>query len=104
MVMQWYRGSLPPDDGVLVMIHRPDASEPVWIGHHDDERGEWLTAEGVPVSVRSWAPLPEPPAAEETCEHGVPEGDYCRPCNRAYKQAALEAESVSETVPVDCPP
>jgi hypothetical protein len=25
------------------------------------------------------------------CEHGVPDGEYCEPCNREYKRAAREA-------------
>jgi hypothetical protein len=24
------------------------------------------------------------------CEHGVPEGDWCEPCNKEYKRAARE--------------
>lgn len=24
------------------------------------------------------------------CEHGVAEGEYCRPCNAEYKRAAIE--------------
>ena len=28
----------------------------------------------------------------EACEHGVQEGDYCEPCNRAYKDAARDLE------------
>jgi hypothetical protein len=26
------------------------------------------------------------------CEHGVLDGDWCEPCNKAYKEAAKEAE------------
>lgn len=92
--MQWYAGSMPPDDGVLVLVHCPEESEPVWIGNHDDESGEWFTAEGKRVDVVSWAPMPDPPEAPETCEHGVPDGDFCEPCNHEYKRA--ERDSVAE--------
>ena len=27
------------------------------------------------------------------CEHGVKEGDWCEPCNRAYKEAAKESDN-----------
>jgi hypothetical protein len=27
------------------------------------------------------------------CEHGIPDGDFCEPCNREYKRAAQEAET-----------
>ena len=30
---------------------------------------------------------PTPP-----CEHGVADGEYCEPCNREYKRAAVESE------------
>lgn len=26
----------------------------------------------------------------DVCEHGVPTGDFCKPCNREYKRAAIE--------------
>jgi hypothetical protein len=29
-------------------------------------------------------------AISEQCEHGVRDGEYCRPCNRAYRQAELD--------------
>ncbi len=29
----------------------------------------------------------------DVCEHGVPDGEYCRPCNLEYKRAAAEYES-----------
>lgn len=28
--------------------------------------------------------------ADDICEHGVKDGDYCEPCNRAYKDAAAD--------------
>lgn len=28
----------------------------------------------------------------ERCEHDVPDGEYCEPCNREYKRAAAEFE------------
>ncbi len=28
----------------------------------------------------------------EMCEHGVDDGEYCEPCNQAYKSAAAEHE------------
>jgi hypothetical protein len=31
--------------------------------------------------------------APDLCEHGIPEGEYCGPCNRAYKEAAREHDA-----------
>lgn len=28
------------------------------------------------------------------CEHGIEDGEYCKPCNLEYKRAAKEVESV----------
>jgi hypothetical protein len=40
-----------------------------------------------PAIAREWlGDMPHPVA----CEHGVPDGDWCEPCNQAYKAAALE--------------
>lgn len=32
-------------------------------------------------------------AALDVCEHGVQDGDWCEPCNKEYKRAAVENES-----------
>ena len=34
------------------------------------------------------AQLAKPQA--ERCEHGIADGEYCEPCNREYKRAAVE--------------
>ena len=94
--MEWYSGTLPPDVGLCVLIHCPGESEPVWLGYHDDAAGEWITAEGNPVYVQSWAPLPEPPAEEtEALESGrvSKEGAYSWICACGKSYAAESADA-----------
>jgi hypothetical protein len=38
-----------------------------------------------------YEPLPD------HCEHGVADGDWCEPCNRAYKEAAAASSEVRGT-------
>lgn len=33
------------------------------------------------------------PPRPDVCEHGIPEGDWCETCNRAYKEAAADPEN-----------
>lgn len=50
---------LPPADTV-VLVHEPEAVEPVWFGLHDG--GRWLSFEGRRMGeVRHWQPLPSAP-------------------------------------------
>ena len=45
-----------------------------------------LTARLAEVEARLRKYEPE----ADKCEHGVAEGDWCEPCNKAYKEAADE--------------
>lgn len=51
-----------PDDNTTVMIHHPDASEPVWLGYcetADDGETEWFNiSERYPAEVTLWMDLP----------------------------------------------
>ncbi len=35
------------------------------------------------------------------CEHGIPDGDWCEPCNREYKRAAAEEDDRENIAPGD---
>lgn len=48
-----------PDADETVLVATIDNTEPVWLGYYDGER--WLDAEGIPVNVSHWAPMPEAP-------------------------------------------
>ena len=48
---------------------------------------EHLTARLAEVEALLRKYEPEP----DKCEHGVAEGDWCEPCNKAYKEAADDA-------------
>lgn len=51
-----------PDSDLMVLVHCPTDSEPVWLGFHDGTF--WLTAEGDYLNegfVAHWMNLPEPP-------------------------------------------
>ena len=56
------RDSLP-DAEITVLIHAPNASEPVWLGFHDGEF--WRSVDAVALvgtnKVTHWADLPGPP-------------------------------------------
>ena len=32
-------------------------------------------------------------AAKARCEHGIPEGEFCEPCNKAYKAAMADPDN-----------
>jgi hypothetical protein len=49
-----------PDDDTIVLIHAPDANEPIWLGYHDGGDG-WRLAEGFMARVTHWMELPKPP-------------------------------------------
>lgn len=53
---------------------------------------ERLEAENEQLLARLRHYEPEP----GKCEHGVAEGDWCEPCNKAYKEAAIEAAKGGE--------
>jgi len=56
--LQWHTADEQlPDDGITVLVHAPDDSEPVWPGYH--EGGRWLSAEGFEIAnVIEWAEMP----------------------------------------------
>ena len=50
-----------PDAELSVLVHAPDADEPVWLGFHDGECWRWVSAEPIPTKVTHWMAIPEPP-------------------------------------------
>lgn len=72
--MSWINAKThTPDDDLIVLIHCPQWSEPVWFGFIC--KGQWYTAEGETIDcVAHWQELPEPPEAEE-------EESICPRCN-----------------------
>jgi hypothetical protein len=55
-------GDQLPDSDTTVLIHRPDADEPVWMGYHDGDI--WRTVDGgaiAPGQVRDWCDMPKGP-------------------------------------------
>ena len=61
--MTWTPSTTPPDADTTVLIHCPDADEPVWLGWFDGENWYAVDSSG-PLKVTHWAPMPEPPAAK----------------------------------------
>ena len=47
-----------PDAETAVLVCAADCSEPVWIGIYEDGEWGWRSAEGLPISVTHWAPMP----------------------------------------------
>jgi hypothetical protein len=39
----------------------------------------------------------------DKCEHGVPDGEWCEPCNRDYKEAAYRMAIFDDLSPEDTP-
>jgi len=57
-----------PDDGVIVQVFAPGASEPVWLGYLEED-GEWYTGDGgTCYKVTHWRELPAPPAVPAELE------------------------------------
>lgn len=55
-------GREKPDSDLTVLLHAPDANDPVWPGYWDDNEKAWIWAEGAPVGdqmVKAWADLPK---------------------------------------------
>lgn len=52
-----------PDDDQIVLVHAPDATEPVWLGFHHRETESWVWAEGADIleKVTHWMEIPEVP-------------------------------------------
>ncbi len=50
-----------PDSEQSVLVHAPDADEPVWLGFHDGECWRWASAERIETEVTHWMTIPEPP-------------------------------------------
>lgn len=52
-----------PDDDITVLVHAPEASEPVWPAFYDAEQGGWVWIDGsyVAVEVKAWMEFPAPP-------------------------------------------
>ena len=64
-VINWHlaRGgeTKEPDEGLVVMVNVPEASEPIWLGYLD--AGEWRYPDGslIEGDVEHWAEMPEGP-------------------------------------------
>lgn len=52
-----------PDVDLTVLLFDAKASEPVWIGYHDDNLEDWFYANGVKAKPTHWANFPEGPKA-----------------------------------------
>ena len=64
----WNSAETLPDSELTVIIHMPNATEPIWLGYHDGE--QWFTVEGTAVKdldgdgpVAHWMEMPDPPPA-----------------------------------------
>ena len=65
MQANWYPvEAYKPDDDIIVMIHDPDMSEPVWLGYYEHEEDRWWTSEGGICNPTHWMELPEVPEVE----------------------------------------
>jgi hypothetical protein len=62
-----------PDDDLLVLVHMPRESDPVWLGYvssgdeEEDQDTCWVGADGMRLQqeVTHWMELPEGPVAKE---------------------------------------
>ena len=62
--IKWISADKLPGSDTTVIIHCPEADEPIWLGYHDGET--WRTVEGAELKdeeVKHWTDLPEPPDA-----------------------------------------
>ena len=52
-----------PDDGIVVLISAPAASEPIWLAFYDSEQRCWYSVDEYPLSTNPlhWAELPPGP-------------------------------------------
>jgi hypothetical protein len=59
-ILTWHLASDPPDDEVTVLVHVPEAGDPVHMGFHCD--GKWFSADRITQwsegEVKSWAHVP----------------------------------------------
>lgn len=51
---------LLPDSDTTVLVHDPNADEPVWFGWHDGET--WRQSDAQRITPTHWQHLPDPPA------------------------------------------
>lgn len=61
--MTWIPAKTPPDADRTVIVHCPKESEPCWLGYLDSDG--WRSVEGMPIKVKHWQELPEPPAKKK---------------------------------------
>lgn len=59
--LTWRPASELTDVDVIVLIHAPEAAEPVWPAWWDGELWVWAEGAEVHVPVRAWAQMPEGP-------------------------------------------
>ena len=78
----WYLNAFPLDDCNDI------EDTMLWTGFHHMKHHDDYDEFFEPVNdVLYWQPMPAPP---EHCEHGIQDGEWCEPCNREYKLAAVE--------------
>ena len=51
-----------PDDGLTVLLHSPEASDPVYPGFRELGLWRWISGELVFEGVSHWAHFPDPPS------------------------------------------
>jgi hypothetical protein len=62
--IEWFRvDEQMPDAGVTVLVHAPEASEPVYYAYWDDQFSEWNYDSGAPMrhTPTHWAEVPKGP-------------------------------------------
>lgn len=61
--LEWFAAAdTQPDEGMLVLVHCPEASEPVWVGSLDAREWHWPDGNPIEHDVHHWAELPRGPA------------------------------------------
>lgn len=59
--IQWFPASNRPDADMIVLVHCPGQTEPIWLGYWDDNDATWRTCDGMWLDVSHWAELPSGP-------------------------------------------
>lgn len=50
-----------PDANMVVLVHCPTETDPVWLGYWDDNDATWRTCDGMLLEVSHWAEVPAGP-------------------------------------------
>ncbi|MCR9293294.1 MAG: DUF551 domain-containing protein [bacterium] len=59
--MKWKNAQTHQPGDQIVLIHSPDATQPVWLGYWHDGKWYEYDADVSPICVTHWMELPEPP-------------------------------------------